>query len=183
MASTLRMSRILWGALLWSCVLYAIVAFVARPADAVPQPILLPLLSVAAVVVAVLSFVIPRITYASAARSMTNKPAIVERGAMPVDAAHFRSSGTSGPVFADAPAAEAAARKLYQTTLILGIALSEAVALFGIVLAFTGFGPVVFLPFVAAGAVLIAIRFPTRDAVVSPFEKVFGAKLEDVPPG
>jgi hypothetical protein len=48
----------------------------------------------------------------------------------------------------------------YQTAAILGLALTEAVALFGFVLGFLGFAPTSFGPFFGAAWVVFVLRFP-----------------------
>jgi F0F1-type ATP synthase membrane subunit c/vacuolar-type H+-ATPase subunit K len=53
----------------------------------------------------------------------------------------------------------------YLTSLIVGLALAESVAIFGLVLGFLGAPAIVVVPFFAVAWVLMIIRFPTRERV------------------
>jgi F0F1-type ATP synthase membrane subunit c/vacuolar-type H+-ATPase subunit K len=49
---------------------------------------------------------------------------------------------------------------MYQTAAILGLALTESVALFGFVLAFLGFSPASYMPFFGVAWIIFVLRFP-----------------------
>ncbi|MGZ3424801.1 MAG: hypothetical protein ACXWUG_05275 [Polyangiales bacterium] len=49
---------------------------------------------------------------------------------------------------------------MFQTAAILGLAMTEAIALFGLVLGFQGFDLPVFLPFFVVAWLVFALRFP-----------------------
>jgi hypothetical protein len=48
----------------------------------------------------------------------------------------------------------------FQTAAILGLALTEAVALFGFVLGYLGFAPIMFMPFFVVAWLIFILRFP-----------------------
>jgi hypothetical protein len=62
-----------------------------------------------------------------------------------------------------------------QTSFILSMALSEAVSLLGLVLHMQGAPVEASTPFLAAGTLLAAIRFPTPARLLAPYERVHGA--------
>lgn len=165
----LRTSRVLYGALVAATVLLAAISFIVKPD--VPQPIQ-PLveiyIAVAAVGVAVTSFVFPAKALAtSAARTrMEVVPSGVTMEGLPMP-----------PRFADPLGAARRAMAAAQTSFILSLALSEAVSLFGLVLHMLGAPRPVSLPFFVAGTVLAALRFPTLSRFVAPFERAHGASF------
>jgi hypothetical protein len=85
--------------------------------------------------------------------------------------------GTQRPTvtFANPAAAAGNAFAAGTTALILAVALSEAVCLFGFALHMVG-GPVgASLPMSLFGVVLVAVRFPTVPRMVGVYERVHGA--------
>jgi hypothetical protein len=150
-AEMLRVPRVLWTALMASLGIYVLMLYMVRwregapPLPHPPDPVLLPVLSLVATTVAVMSFVMPRFLMKTAARG-AKRP----RPGEPIDPDLLRSL-----------------LPRLQTPFILGCALSEAVALFGFVLGFLGFPPLYVAPFFVAGAVLMAVRFPTPESFMS----------------
>ena len=59
---------------------------------------------------------------------------------------------------------------MYQTSLILGMAMAESVALMGFVLVYLGHPVIVGVPFFVVCWLLQATKFPTFKAVVAPVE-------------
>ncbi|MBK8996524.1 MAG: hypothetical protein IPM35_12355 [Myxococcales bacterium] len=169
--------RILWGALLASTVLFLAVLFFVPHEHAAPMPILPPALGVVAIGLGIFSFVLPmqqqRTVLQQAKVEITEAPDPNASGVIPYRDAPKRR------VFADPKAAENKAFACYQTPLILGCALSEAIAIFGFMLGFLGHPPALFLPFFVASWVLIAVRFPTLARVRGPLEKAKGAVFPD----
>ncbi|GMV17496.1 MAG: hypothetical protein HS104_00135 [Polyangiaceae bacterium] len=169
--------RILWGALLASTVLFLVVLFVQPHPPSIATPILAPALGAVAIGLAIFSFVLPmqqqRTVLQQAKVEITEAPDPNASGVIPYRDAPKRR------VFADPKAAENTAFVNYQTSLILGCALSEAIAIFGFMLGFLGHPPVVFLPFFVASWVLIGVRFPTLARVRGPLEKAKGAVFPD----
>jgi F0F1-type ATP synthase membrane subunit c/vacuolar-type H+-ATPase subunit K len=174
--------QILWGALCASVTFYPMIMVAAGHGAARapgPDATLVIALTAVAVVVGVMSVVFPRFTYAQGARQR-GATLIGEARTITDQGQHgFRDVATSTmtSTFRDAEAAETAAFALYQVNLILGLALAEAVANFGLVLGFLGMGVARTLPFFAAALALQLPRFPTRDKVLTAFEEAVGARF------
>lgn len=133
MNKKLAVPRILWAALFFSTLIYVAVL---ELATGVTEPrwgfLLLPL-SIAGASTGAASLLVPRI--------------MLRR--------HRSSRGRSEPSSAGGAGA-------YLVTLIVGLALAESVAIFGLVLGLQGAPPRVVMPFFAATWVLMLIRFPTQ---------------------
>lgn len=171
-ASALRVPRILWGALLWSCVIYGglIVGGVFAPAEGmVANETLTLALAVASVGVAVASFVVPATLLGQGlSRLKLETHEVLDKDAEVL----FRDAAPRRLEVANPAAARAQIVPRYFTPFILSCALSEAVAIFGIVLAATGAATrEVSLSFVVCGALLIALRFPTGGAIEAKVER------------
>ncbi|HRI62858.1 MAG TPA: hypothetical protein PK156_01435 [Polyangium sp.] len=168
--------RILWFALLMSTFLYMGIAYGVLAGKAtVPQiPIMPPVLAALSLVLAATSFLLPRFIYPQAAKTAAVKieEEVASNSAFPD---RYREASPKQRVFADPSEAMSKAFACFMTPFILSLALSEAIALFGLVLAQLGFETILSVPFFVAGAVLIAIRFPQQATVVTMFEKVHGA--------
>jgi F0F1-type ATP synthase membrane subunit c/vacuolar-type H+-ATPase subunit K len=169
--------RILWVALLISVGLYAAMlgfGVVQPPRASEPPPFVIPFIGAAAMF-AVMSFVLPRIIHRQAV-SKTSLEVVAE----PVPdafAAGFRHAAPTQKVFVDPDVARRTAAACYQTPFILSLALSESVALLGFVLGFLGYGASVWAPFMVIAAVLMAVRFPTEQRIIAPFEAALGASI------
>lgn len=173
----LKTMRILWFALFMAVFLYMGIVYGVLPKKTnVPlQPMMPPMLGVMSLVVAALSFFLPRMTYQQAAKAaQVDTVEEVVASAMP---SRYREAMPKRLVFAKPNVAMDKAFVTFQAPFILSIALSEAVALFGFVLAQIGFELMLSLPFFLAGAVLIAIRFPQQEKVLAMFEQARGASF------
>lgn len=139
---TMQTVRMLWFAMTMAQVAFLAIAFVVPPAgNGAPPLALVGAMAVAALSIGGASVVVPTLL----------RPKVEERlsvlAADPAqDRAALRQAVLSGllPVF------------------LVGCALSEAVSVLGLALAFQGANPGVFVPFVAAGVMLLAMRFPTE---------------------
>lgn len=151
--------RILWAALLFSQVMYVVLlvgGYLQVPPEP-PQPILLTAISAVAMLVAALSVVLPRVLHAQAARRLAHQePGLPDHGAAVV---MRRALGLGFAPF------------------VLSIALSEAVAIFGLVLGVIGFHLAQCAPFFAAGMMLTLIRFPTQGRFLRPIEDAYGRRI------
>jgi len=167
--------RILWFALLMSTFLYMGIAYGVLPKKvATPQIPLMPMvLGSLSLVIMGVSFILPRITYQQAAKAADVK--IEEEVAPNAFPDRYREAMPKRTVFVEPNAAMGKAFACFQTPFILSLALSEAIALFGLVLAQLGFDMMTSLPFFLVGAVLIAIRFPQQANVIAMFEQARGA--------
>jgi hypothetical protein len=151
--------RILWAALLMSQGIYVflLVGGILRPPTEPPQPIMLTMISIVAMIVAGVSIVLPRVLHAQAARRLAHQePGLLDHGQRVV---------------------LQRALQLGFTPLVLSLALSEAVAIFGLVLGAVGFHLAQCVPFFAAGLLLTLIRFPTEGRFLGPIEDAFGRRI------
>ena len=170
------MPRILFVALCTSTIVLLVVVFTAAPPDSGPQsPTLLPMLAVVSLAVLVMSFILPArqqaVGLAGSKLAVTEEPDPGASEVIPYRDAPKRQ------VFADPKQALKRAFGLYVPRFILEMALSEAVAVFGFVLGFLGYPPVMFLPFFGLSWLAMAARFPTPGKVIGPLERAFGARL------
>jgi len=167
----LRIPRILWAALTASQGLLLVVLFVQRghvDGSRVVPTIDVLMMGVGAVGCAVASFIVPARAYAQAARQH------------PQELVRPEPTGGYQPSVRFAHPVKAAQRAIAigVTTLILKMALAEAVSLNGFALGFLGARPAEFLPFFAVGVVLAAVRFPTVASLARPYELAHGATFD-----
>lgn len=177
LAARIMTARVLWAAMLASTGVYAgilVAGVVPPPPDAAPVP--WPILLGAAGLCAVASFIVPGLVHRSALTKTTFEVEELPLGEAPTG---YRTAGDKYRRLT--PAAYDAALRIYFTPLILALALSEAVALFGFVGALTGQPIMYCLPFLGIGALLIALRFPTWHTILAPIEKQTNAVAP--PPG
>jgi hypothetical protein len=168
----LMTARILWGALLMAVGLYAVVLVMApQTPPSPPNPILPPIFGFIGLSTAVMSFIIPSI---AVKQGMQRLKLPLTEAADPNAPEAF---GKMRKAFRDPDKALSSAFGVWQTGLILSCALSESVALFGFVLGFLGHGWAIAAPFFAAGAILIAVRFPTAAAVRSQLASAYGVTI------
>jgi hypothetical protein len=167
-AQALRVARVLWGSLTASTVIFAGLALgvphnVPRPMELQVQWALVFL----ALVVAIVSFVLPARTYSNALQSRKAEVA------QPEPMAGFVAG--QGARFVHPGKAAGQAVVLWQTPFILSMALSEAVTLLGFIIAWSGGALAVAGPLMAAGTLLAAVRFPTLARMLGPYERAHGA--------
>ncbi len=168
--------RILWAAMMGSVAIFGVLCFVLpAPSTAEPQMALLIGLGVAAVVTAITSFWLPAQGLKTAFQNFDAETE--ERPASGDDSSMFGGQPRTQKVFKHPKKAFKKALPRYNTAFILGVALSESVALFGFVLSRVGFSPIEFLPFVVVGLVLVAIRFPTEERIIALVEKETGVRF------
>ena len=169
--------RVLWFAMLTSVGMYGVVLFVLRDQPHAPLvPMMMPMLAATAGAVAVGSFVVPSILKRGLLARI-ELPAFSKPLATPMSADTFRDAASSGRTFDDPVGAVRLAFRIHQTPFIVSLALSEAVAIFGFVAGFLGAPLAQFVPIMLAGAVLMAVRFPTRAAVLGPLERRAGVRF------
>ncbi len=172
--------RILWAALLSTNFVYlGVLAYVRDHRAPLPAPAsaMVMAMAVAGLANAVMSFVMPQMIYRRAALATG---VATREGLMgdPLGATQgFRTAAASGRVFGDDRAARQAAFRVYQTPFIMGMAMAEAVSLFGFVLGFLGAEWAQVLPFFAVGIAAQAARLPTMGRVEGMFEAAHGARF------
>ncbi|HEV8248269.1 MAG TPA: hypothetical protein VGP93_20980 [Polyangiaceae bacterium] len=172
MGKRIMTSRILWFAMLMTIGVYVLVLnVVVIPAPTEPLQPLLPLVfGFVSLSVALLSFIIPK---SGLRRGLLRLELPLIEVSDPNAAEAFNKTIRT---FAKPEQAAKRAFAAYNTALIVGLALSESIALYGLVLGFLGYGSPTAAPFFAFAAVLIAVRFPTEAAVLRPLESAYDAK-------
>ena len=148
--------RIVWAALLASQGIYAAILLggvLEAPLEP-PDPIMLPALGCVALFVAAASMLLPRYFLGQIPRLLTER----DRG--------LREHGQA--------ALFARAIQFAATPFIIGMALAEAVGIFGLVLGALGVPHLMALPFFALSVVLMLMKFPTERGVLEPLERALG---------
>jgi hypothetical protein len=178
----LQVPRILWAAIFGSTILFLGVLVFLEPAPPEPpQPILFVALSAAALAALIASFVVPPMALRQAlARSKleSRRETVVDPTPTGSDVLPYREAATITRTVASKPMqARQSALVAYQTGLIFGLAMSEAVALFGFMLHFLGFPLLWALPFFVVSWISMALRFPTPERVLAPFERATGVHI------
>ena len=171
MQSPLVTARVVWAGIIASVGVFFVVLHVSEHPTEPQTPAMFPLFAIAALSAAVASFLVPPRIHAEMARAQG-----IETREEPNSVTPGAATGTRR-AFAQPDKARAAAWRLFNSSFILSLALSEAVALFGFAVGFTGFGEERALPFFAVALVLLALRFPRGGAAEKMLEKSLGASF------
>lgn len=166
----LRTMRILWAAQLAAAFVFLVVLLVMRSTGDLAtevEPFMLPSIGGVALIVAVTSFILPAKLWASMAQR--TKPAIEEE--VVEEEALFRQAPKTRRVFTKPQEARRTACGQWFTPFVLGMALGEAIAIFGLTLGLLGHGLLEVMPFFVVGWLLIALRLPRQRAIEAAFEK------------
>lgn len=171
----LQTPRVLWFALLMSNAMYAVVGMLAAPTDgSTIDPTLLVALGVVALGNGVGAFIIGmklrRTAYLKANFEVEEVPD-------PNAETMFRDSPPMIRQFAKPDTIPKRLMPLAFTPFILELALSESVAIFGLVAALLGADVLTWLPFIFTGATLIAVRFPTEARWLRALERIYDARM------
>ena len=174
MAARLQTVRILWMSLFFSSLmfLFLISSHVIHVEENMP-PHMPEMLGALAVGIAIMSIVLPARGFDTALRAMDVK--LENEVGEPVGS--FRESAPVEKLIAKPHATVIAAFSRYQTPFIVGMALAEAINLFGFMLGFLGAHPYAYAPFFALGLGLMVWKFPRLSAITGPLERVKGAKI------
>lgn len=153
--ASLSVPRIMWLALLISQCVYAALLNVPGLIEVAPTPppiVIRVVLGGAALAMAVASFLVPRFLWRSAMRQSSYRA--------PQDSSrrHDEDALRQG-------------MKLGMTPFIVGLALNESVAIFGLVLGFLGEHWFFTSPFFLLAIVLMLARFPTEQTFVAPLRE------------
>jgi len=177
---TLRVPRILWAALLTSCVVYGGLIASGVLTQGREEPIVLDLtmtlvFAICAVGAAATSFLLPASLLRQALAQSAAGVTIEERA--DTDATTlFRDAAPRVRTIASPAEARAIFVGRFFVAFILSLALSEAVAIFGLAGHVAGFLPTsVALVFVGAGIALQALRFPSAARCVALTERAWNA--------
>ena len=179
-AARLMVMRVLWGALIASVVLYDVVLLQVRPDHASvshgPSSDLPPhfpeMLMALAVVLAVVSFVVPRRLFQGGLKHVDVK--VTEEPGEVVGS--FRESAPVRRVVTNPQEAILGAMAVFQPPFIVGMALCEAIGLFGLMLGFMGASTKVAVGFFLAAIVLMAVRYPRLPTFTRAVEVASSAK-------
>ena len=172
--------RILWGALFVTTVIYlGVLQFMARFGEIPAAPVepLMPLaFGVVGLVVAAVSVLLPRHMYRQALQELQLEVVtqVDERGG----AVLFRDAAPTIRVFKDPAAVVRSVMPRFFTPFILGMALAEAVALFGFTLAMMGLPLLHALPFWAVAWALMIVHFPAVRRILGPLESLYDVVLK-----
>lgn len=176
----LRTQKILWSALTLVPLLYFGIALIAKHAEEPPPPLILPGLGGIAVAMAVLSFILPEVFFASALRRQVGHAIRITQVASPsplVAEGGFRDAAPSVNEVEDPAAVLALAARLDMSPLIMTLALRESIAINGLVLALLGFSTRIAFGFVAVSVALLILRRPSIEALRARVERVLGARV------
>ena len=173
-----RMLWVIWGAMLASTGVYLVVLQVAAPATAQPDALTALALNVVAVGMAASSLAVPLFLWKAGRRSL--RPIVEEVPDEDADPGLFRDAVPKRRVFRQGPALLEAALARAQAPFILSLALSEAVCLFGFVLAFLGHPPGFWVPLYLLGVLLLLVRAPRLSRFVAHLEAHFDARFVDL---
>jgi hypothetical protein len=169
--------RILWLALLMSQGIYLGILQmpgIVQPPTQPPDPTMLIALAGAALTTAVMSFLLPRILRRGAARG-SNIETVETPGT--AQSASYRAPLATARGFQDRDAALREGLKQGMSPFIVGLALTESIALFGFVLGFLGHPLFSYLPFFAVAWLLMLVRFPTENTFLGPLADAHGVTL------
>lgn len=173
----LRVARNLWASMLASVGVYAgLLASGAVVTSPDAQPVPLAILLSAAAASAVASVLVPPFLHR---RTIARTTFAIDE--LPLTSAPTGYRDTSGHFRQLAPAVYDVALALYFVPFIVGLALAESVAIFGFVGVVTGHPLAIGLGFFAVSGVLVAMRFPTRQAAIAPIEKHTAALAPPIP--
>lgn len=176
--AALQVMRILWAGLAGSVVVYDVVLVVVRkdPNRAVPEmtPHLPEMLAVVALGIAVASFVLPRKFLADGIARL-NVPVTEEPGEA---IGGFRESAPVRRVVTNPEQAVVSALPVFQTPFLVGMALCEAIALFGFMLGFMGARMPVAVGFFLLSLALMAVKFPRLSSITGAIERATGASCK-----
>jgi hypothetical protein len=174
-AIRLQVMRIIWIALMVSVVLYDVMLVQLRkqhdPSGDVP-PHLPEMLALLAVVIAIVSFVLPRRLFTVALKRVDVKVA-EEPGEV---VGSFRESAPVRRAVSNPEVAVLAALAGFQSPFLVGMALCESIALFGFLLGFLGESMKVALGFFLVSLALMAVRYPRVTTMTRAIESSTGAK-------
>lgn len=167
---------ILWGALLSTTFVYVgLLVSGAVTSSEAGDPMLPYVLAVAGVGVLAASVLVPRMLFGKSMQLW--KPA-TDEVPDPNASVMFRDHTPKIRVFADPTKAEREVLQRFFTPFILGMALSEALAIFGFLLGMMQFAPLVWAPFFVVAWVSMLARFPSKARLLARVERTTGTRFE-----
>ncbi len=179
LAHRMRVPWILWAAMLMSTGVYLLVLAVAQRAEAPPDRLMAILLNVVALGIAVSSVAVPLLLWRVARATL--EPGVDEVPDHDAEPGLFRDAVPTKRVIPEGRELVAEALTKVFTPFVLSLALSEAVCIFGFLVAFLGHPPLLWVPLYALGVVLLLLRAPKLSRLVRNLEAHFDAELAGVP--
>lgn len=167
--------RILWVALFFSSLLllFMITSHLVHDDDPRMPPHLPEMLGALALGIAIVSIVVPARTFDAALRAMD----VTFENEVGEQIGSFRESAPTVKLIAKPHDTVIAAFARFQQPLLMGLALAEAINLFGFMLGFMGAHPYAYAPFFALGLGLMMWKFPRLETITTALERVKGAKI------
>lgn len=166
---TLQTRLILWAALLFSTFIYLGVALTAAPPPSGPLSPMTPVVFVAvAVATAAISIFLP---------TKFEKEGLLRLKLATEAAPSFGDYPGGTLLFSDSTAARRASGSVVMAPFIIRLALREAVATYGLVLAFMGYPLMWYIGFFVATWALMVVAVPRANADDALLEAAYGAKL------
>ncbi len=154
---------------------YLMIMFVASPhRDAAPDRAMILALVICALASSALSLVLPEVMW-KRSLSRLDLPTREARGSSA--SLVLRDEAPTLKVYDDPEAARLAVTGCFFSPFILGMALAESVAIFGLILGFLGSPPTVSLPFFLVSWGLLATRFPREKATLEAAEELTGVRF------
>ncbi len=173
---SLLIARVLWGALLFSTVIYLVVLITIAPETTGPAtgPHALVFAAIG-ITLAGTSIGLPPILYNGMLRR-----AGFETTDIPDEKAEamFRDQQPTRRVFQSPDFVKSRAAQIALTPNIIGLAMAESIAICGFVLGFLGQPLNIVLMFFLAAWTLMIPRFPTARRALEPVERVYQARLD-----
>jgi hypothetical protein len=171
-------ARIIWGAILASTAVFAVVGQQLKAEGGKPADIML-LVMLGLVAVSGMGISLAPTYIMLPKRLASLRLHVVERVVDPAEERMFRDAAGKQRVFAAPTLARALGCQILMTMTVLSLAGAESVSVLGLVASVLGFPLTHQAPFYALGIVLIAIRFPSQRRWVAAIEGVYNAKLVD----
>ncbi|MGF1469104.1 MAG: hypothetical protein ACFCGT_23510 [Sandaracinaceae bacterium] len=178
-AAMLRTQRIIYLALLWATLLYAVLPFFLDVSAGSPGPVLVLAFAVAALGAAGVSVVLPTLM---ARRSLLAANLPVHEVPDPNSSVSFREHTPTIRVFTRPEQALEKALGLQQVRLLVELSMAEAVAIFGFLVALLGAPWLYALPFFLLSWALFLPRFPTLTRPARMLEATYEARLDPSKP-
>jgi hypothetical protein len=175
MAARLQVMRILWMAMVVSSLLFLVMIHLVHAGEDQRMPPRLPeMLGALSLGIAIISVVLPARAFDAALRAMD----VTFENEIGEPVGSFRESAPTTKLIAKPHDTVLAAFTRYQQPFLIGLALAEAINLFGFMTGFYGAPPYAYAPFFVLGLGLMFWRFPRLVTITSALERVKGAKIK-----
>ena len=171
MSQRVKTTLVVWVSMLIATGMFLVVAKMTVRPDAPDVPMMLPALGIAGLASAVMSVVFPAVMLRKALLGLKVSINDVEEGAKE---RLFRDLPTTTRILRNPQQAVRDAWPAYNTSFIIGMALAESNAAFGLVLLMLGFPMFPSIMFFAVCWVLMLYHFPSEKRVLRAIEQAYG---------